>query len=330
MNADFVHDYGRLSPDKILDAVEHEGYRCDGRLLALNSYENRVYRVGLEDNTSIIAKFYRPHRWDDSAILEEHEFAGELADSEIPIIAPMRDKYGGTLRRYQSYRFALFPCCGGRAPDLENPNHLESLGRCLGRIHAIGKSKLFHSRPTLTPESFGIESYNFLLENDFIPDDLRTAYQSLSEHLMKLVYWCYERAGNILALRIHGDCHAGNILWTDDGPHFVDLDDSRNGPAIQDLWMLLPGEQDNQERCLARLLKGYTQFCDFNPLELHLIEALRTIRIIHYYAWIARRWTDPAFPNAYPWFNTQKCWQDHILNLREQVALMQESPLLSI
>ncbi|MBO67489.1 MAG: serine/threonine protein kinase [Acidiferrobacteraceae bacterium] len=327
MNSNPILDYQRLSPDKIINAVEQEGYRCDGHLLALNSYENRVYRVGLEGDKSIIAKFYRPERWDDSAILEEHEFSNELVDSEIPVIAPMSDQYGDTLRYYQSYRFALFPNWGGRAPDLENLSHIERLGRCLGRIHAVGKAKLYHSRPTLTPEDFGVESYNFLLENDFIPDDLRVAYQSVSEHLMQLVSWCYERAGNTLALRLHGDCHAGNILWVNGGPHFVDLDDSRNGPAIQDLWMLLSGTKDDQERCFARLLKGYSQFCDFNPLEVHLIEALRTIRIMHYYAWIARRWTDPAFPKAYPWFNTQLCWEDHILNLREQISLMQELPL---
>ena len=327
MNSDSAVDYQRLSPDKVLNAVEQGGYRCDGHLLALNSYENRVYRVGLENNTSIIVKFYRPERWNNSAILEEHEFANELADNEVPVIAPIPDQYGDTLRHYESYRFAIFKNWGGRAPDLENSNHLESLGRCLGRIHVVGKSKLFHSRPTLTPEYFGVESYIFLLENDFIPDDLKVAYQSLAEHLMQLVSFCYERAGNTSVLRLHGDCHAGNVLWTDEGPHFVDLDDSRNGSAIQDLWMLLPGGRDDQERCLARLLNGYTQFCDFNPLELHLIEALRTIRIIHYYAWVGRRWNDPAFPNAYPWFNTQQCWEDHILSLREQIALMQEHPL---
>ena len=323
-----ILDYQNLGPDEILNAVEQEGYHCDGHLLALNSYENRVYRVGLEDDRSIIAKFYRPERWDDSSILEEHEFANELAYNEIPVIAPISNQCGDTLRHYQAYRFALFSNRGGRAPNLEDPKHLEQLGRCLGRIHIVGKSKLFHSRPTLTPESFGSASYNFLLQNDFIPIDLKVAYQSLAEHLMQLVSWCYERAGTLSMLRLHGDCHPGNVLWTTNGPHFVDLDDSRNGPAVQDLWMLLSGGRDDQKQSLESLLNGYTQFCDFDQQELHLIEALRTIRMIHYYAWIAKRWTDPAFPRAYPWFNTQRCWEDHILNLREQVALMQEPPLL--
>ena len=322
-----VLDYQTLSPDEILNAVEQEGYRCDGRLLALNSYENRVYRVGLEDGTSIFVKFYRHERWDNSAILEEHEFANELANDEIPIIAPISRNNGDTLRQHQSYRFALFPNRGGRTPNLENPDHLEQLGRCLGRTHAVGNLKLFRFRPTLTPESFGLQSYKFLLENNFIPIDLRSAYESLAEQLMQLVSWCYERAGTLSILRLHGDCHPGNVLWDNDGPHFVDLDDARNGPAVQDLWMFLSGSRADQEQSLEKVLNGYTQFYNINLQELHLIEALRTIRMIHYYAWIAKRWGDPAFPRAYPWFNTQRCWEDHILDLREQAALMQEPPL---
>jgi len=327
MSFDPVLDYQNLGPEQILNAVESQGFRSDGHLLALNSYENRVYRVGLEEKSPIIAKFYRPERWDDKAILEEHDFAWELVENEIPLVAPLRNDEGDTLHRYQAYRFALFPCRGGRAPDLENSEHLRQLGRCLGRIHAVGKTKLFRSRPALTSHSFGLESCRFLLQGKFIPTDLETAYQSLTEDLMQRVKWCHERAGTVGVIRLHGDCHPGNILWTDNGPHFVDLDDARSGPAIQDLWMFLSGERADQNRSLEKLLEGYVQFCDFNPRELHLIEALRTLRIIHYYAWIAKRWEDPAFPRFYPTFNTQRSWEEHILNLREQAALMEEEPL---
>jgi Ser/Thr protein kinase RdoA (MazF antagonist) len=322
-----ILDYQNLSPDEILNAVEGEGYQCDGRLLALNSYENRVYQIGIEEDKPIIVKFYRPERWNDSAIMEEHEFAWELAESEIPVVAPIKNEKGDSLRRHKLYRFALFPNQGGRAPNLENSSHLEKLGRYLGRIHSVGKSKIFRYRPTLTAESFGQKSCEFLLKNKFIPKDIETAYQSLTDDLIQRIAWCYERAGDSSTLRLHGDCHPGNILWTDDGPHFVDLDDSRNGPAIQDLWMLLSGERIDQIKSLNALLNGYTEFFEFDPRQLHLIEALRTLRMLHYYAWIAKRWTDPAFPRAYPWFNTQRCWEEHILHLREQVSLMDEEPL---
>ena len=205
--------------------------------------------------------------------------------------------------------------------------HLEQLGRYLGRIHAVGSTKPFRSRPALTADSFGRESCRFLLQEKFIPADLEIAYQSLTDNLMERVEWCYERAGAVEAIRLHGDCHPGNILWSDAGPHIVDLDDARSGPAIQDLWMFMSGEKTDQTHALEKLLDGYVQFCDFNPRELHLIEALRTLRIIHHYAWIARRWEDPAFPRLYPWFNTQRSWEEHILHLREQAALMDEEPL---
>ena len=327
MTSELTLDYQNLGPDEILDAVESQGFHCDGRLLALNSYENRVYQVGLEEKAPIIAKFYRPERWEDQEIQEEHDFAWELSENEIPVVPPLRNNGGDTLQRHQSYRFALFPNRGGRAPNLENTEHLEQLGRCLGRIHAVGKSKPFLFRPKLTADSFGWNACRFVLDNQFIPEDLEPAYRSLTEDLMQRVGWCFERAGTIPSIRLHGDCHVGNILWTDDGPHFVDLDDSRSGPAIQDLWMFLSGDKEDRNQTLEKLLSGYLQFCDLDPRQLHLIEALRTLRMIHHYAWIAKRWTDPAFPHAYPWFNTQRCWEEHILNLREQAALMEEEPL---
>ena len=310
-----------------MDAVETQGYVCDGRLLALNSYENRVYQVGLEDADPIIAKFYRPLRWTDDAIQEEHDFAWELADAEIPVVAPLRNVSGSSLHKHGHFRFALFEQRGGRPPELDNADHLEQLGRFLGRIHVVGKSKLFTYRPALTIESFGKESYEYVLNNGFIPLELETAYRSLTEDLLQRIQWCYERAADVETLRLHGDCHPSNILWTDDGPHIVDLDDARTGPAAQDLWMFLSGDRADQTESLNILLDGYTEFCDFNARELHLIEALRTLRMIYYHAWLARRWSDPAFPLAFPWFNSQQCWEQHILDLREQAAMMDEAPL---
>ncbi|MDH3690907.1 MAG: serine/threonine protein kinase [Gammaproteobacteria bacterium] len=324
---DATYSYQTLSPEEILDAVESQGFLCDGRLLALNSYENRVYQVGVEDDQPIIAKFYRPHRWGDATIQEEHDFAWELTDTEIPLIAPLKNANGETLYKHHLFRFALFPRSGGRAPELDDPKHLEQIGTFLGRIHIVGQSKTFQHRPTLTIESVGEESYRFLLDQGFIPDELTTAYRSLAEDLIQRVRWCYERAGNVRVIRLHGDCHPSNILWTDDGPHIVDLDDARMGPAIQDLWMFISGDRSYQTWCLNKLLEGYTQFCDFDPCELHLIEALRTLRMLYYHAWLARRWDDPAFPRAFPWFNSQRCWEQHILDLREQAALMDEPPL---
>lgn len=319
--------YQSLGPEHILDAVESQGYVCDGRLAALNSYENRVYQIGLERGDGLVAKFYRPQRWSDEAIAEEHVFAAELADAEVPVVAPIRNEHGESLFKHGSYRFALFPQRGGRAPELDNPDHLEQMGRFIGRIHLIGRTRRFEHRPDLTVESFGEDSYRFLLEHGFIPPELELAYRSLAEDLITRVRYCYERAGDVPPIRVHGDCHVGNVLWTTTGPHFVDLDDSRNAPAAQDLWMLLSGDRPDRTAGLHDALEGYTQFCEFDPRQLHLFEALCTLRLMYYYAWLARRWRDPAFPRAFPWFNTQKCWEEHILNLREQAAAMDEEPL---
>ncbi len=326
-NGDAAHAYQGLQPTQILDAVESVGFHCDSRLLALNSYENRVYQVGLEDAPPVIAKFYRPHRWTDAAILEEHAFAWELAAEEIPVVPPWQSESGGTLHSTGLFRFALFPQQGGRAPELDNPAHLKQLGRFLGRIHIVGSVHGFAHRPALTIESFGTRSYRFLLENGFLPPELETPYRSIAEDVIQRVGYCFDRAGEAGNLRLHGDCHSGNILWGEAGPHIVDLDDARTGPAIQDLWMFLSGDRAYQSARLHELLDGYTQFNDFDARELHLIEALRTLRLLHYHAWLAKRWKDPAFPRAFPWFNTQRCWEDHILALREQAALMDEPAL---
>jgi len=326
-NSETTASYHDLTPDLILDAVDSQGFRTDGRLLALNSYENRVYQVGIEDAAPLIAKFYRPGRWSDEAIGEEHRFAAELAEAEIPCAPALAGPGGRTLHEHGGFRFALFPRLRGRAPELGDRATLEWMGRFLARIHVVGSQRTFTARPIFDIASFGDEPREFLLQAQFVPPDLEPAWRSIVDLALDAVRRCFARAGDVGMLRLHGDCHAGNVLWTDDGPQFVDFDDSRMGPAVQDLWMLLSGEREDMQRQLGWVLAGYEQFRDFDDRELHLVEALRTLRLIHYSAWIARRWDDPAFPVAFPWFNTPRYWQDRILELREQVALMDEPPL---
>ncbi len=318
--------YADLGPEAVLDAVESVGPRCDGRLLQLNSFENRVFQLGLEDGGSCIAKFYRPGRWSDPAILEEHAFCLELAAREIPVVPP-RVLHGATLHRHGKHRFALFDRQGGRTPEIEQEAVLERIGRFLGRIHAVGAEAGYAHRPPLEPGVFGDDSRDFLLQGDWIPLELREAWSAVADLALQGVHRAWDGAGEIRMLRVHADCHAGNLLWTDEGPHFVDFDDSRCAPAVQDLWMLLGGDPQDMRRQLDALLRGYEMFREFDPRELRLVEALRTLRLLHYSAWIAWRWHDPAFPAAFPWFGGARYWQDRILELREQVALMQDPPL---
>lgn len=318
--------YGALTPERVLAALERLGFVTDGRLLPLNSYENRVYQIGLEEGAPAVAKFYRPGRWSDAQILEEHAFSAELAEREIPVVAPLSLE-GQTLHHHEGFRFAVYPRAGGRAPEFGDLRTLEWMGRFLGRIHAVGAVRPFLDRPTLDVASFGDEPRAYLLSEGWIPRDLREVYASVSLQVLDGVRRCFDHAGEVRLLRLHGDCHAGNVLWTDAGPHFVDFDDARMGPAVQDLWMLLSGDREEMSRQLAAVLTGYEEFQDFDTRELHLVEALRTLRLMHYAAWLARRWHDPAFPLAFPWFGSQHYWQDHILALREQVAMMAEAPL---
>ncbi|AOJ11598.1 serine/threonine protein kinase [Burkholderia mayonis] len=322
--------FAGLTPERVLDALDSvlipAGSRTDGRLLALNSYENRVYQAGIEDGPPIVAKFYRPHRWPNDAILEEHAFVAELVAREIPAV-PALAFDGRTLHEFEGFRFAIFERRGGRAPELDRRDTLEWLGRFIGRIHAVGATKPYVARPTLDIDTFGYEPRDFLMSHDFVPDDVRPAYEAAVTLALEGVAQAYERAGDVRMLRAHGDCHPSNVLWTDAGPHFVDFDDSRMAPAVQDLWLLLPGDRPDATRALADLLAGYEDFCEFDPRELHLIEALRTLRLIHYAAWLARRWDDPAFPAAFPWFNTHRYWEARVLELREQIGAMQEGPL---
>ena len=318
--------YSGLTPDRVFDALSAVGLRPDGRLTSLNSYENRVYQVGMEEGPPLVAKFYRPARWSDAQIVEEHAFARELAAAEIPVVAPLAIEQR-TLHVFKRFRFTVFPRRGGRPPELEDRKTLEWLGRFVGHIHAIGASRPFSKRPALDIESHGNEPRGWLAASGLIPADVHEAWTSATALALDGVRRAYERAGDVRTIRLHGDCHAGNVLWTDDGPHFVDFDDSRMGPAVQDLWMLLSGDRDAMSRQLGDVLAGYEDFREFDPRELHLLEALRTLRLIHYSAWIARRWNDPAFPPAFPWFGTQRYWQDRILELREQIAAMDEPPL---
>ncbi|MSQ62839.1 MAG: serine/threonine protein kinase [Betaproteobacteria bacterium] len=317
--------YEGLTPDAVLDALESVGLRGDGRMLALNSYENRVYQVSLEDDSYVVAKFYRPNRWSDAQILEDHAFSLELFEREIPVVAPLVIK-GASLHRFADSRFAVFPRRGGRAPELEDEKVLEWIGRFLGRIHAVGATRPFKLRPALNIETFGTEPRDWLLASGMIPEDLRNTWVTTADLALQGVRNRFELAQS-KSIRLHGDCHAGNILWTHEGPHFVDLDDARSGPTVQDLWMLLAGDRETASRQLRALLEGYEQFHAFNREELGLIEPLRTLRLIHYSAWLARRWEDPAFPAAFPWFGTQRYWQDRILELREQTSDMDEVPL---
>jgi len=316
-----AHPYSRLTPDLVLDGVAAAGLRPDGRLLSLNSYENRVYQVWLEDDTAVVAKFYRPGRWSEAQIDEEHAFARELAEREIPVVAPTHSL------QFADFRVAIYPRRGGRTPELGDDKTLEWIGRFIGRIHAVGATRPFKHRETITPKTFGHDARAFLLSTKFIPADLLDAWKAVTAQALTGVDQAFKTAGAVRAIRLHGDCHVGNVLWTDDGPHFVDLDDARMGPAMQDLWMLLSGDRAAMSGQLRAVLAGYEEFAELDRRELYLLEALRTLRLIHYSAWIARRWDDPAFPAAFPWFNTQRYWQDRILELREQIALMQEEPL---
>ena len=325
-NSSQSHPYDALTPDIILGATEIFGGRCTGALLALNSYENRVYRIDREEMPPVVGKFYRPGRWSDEQILEEHSFSQELAEHEIPVVAPLIHN-GRTLHEYHNFRFSLFPWQPGRAPELRNDSDRELVGRYLGRLHKLGATKPFQYRPTLDIKSFGHDPVRYLLDNDFLPNYLYEPYQSLTKQLLQQITRAFDNNKNIQNIRLHGDCHLSNLLWTDTGAYLVDLDDCRMGPAIQDLWMLLSGQREEMESQLKAVLTGYTQFSTFNIYELALIEPLRTLRMLHYSAWLARRWDDPAFPRNFPWFNTQRYWEEQILALREQQALLDEPPL---
>ncbi len=319
-----LEDYARLSPDLVLAAVESTGRLSDLRVLALNSYENRVYQVGIEDDSPVIAKFYRPGRWSDAALREEHAFTRELAAAELPVVAPLADADGNTLFGYANYRFALFPRKGGQAPEPGDLDQLNRLGLLLGRLHAVAQKSAFTHRPVLDLARF-LEQPAAAVR-PFLPADLRPRYEAVLAALRTAI-----AASGLPAARLqrcHGDVHPGNVLWTrDDGPWLVDFDDCQSAPAVQDLWMLLSGERHEQESQLAELLDGYETFTEFDTRELAFIEPLRSLRLVHYAGWLARRWDDPAFPRHFPWFNTPGYWAQHIAELEDQQERLRASPL---
>jgi Ser/Thr protein kinase RdoA (MazF antagonist) len=317
--------YERLTPDVILGAVESCGVECTGSILGLASYENRVYQIGTAEGF-VVAKFYRPGRWSTEAILEEHDFALELAEQEIPVVPPLVFA-GETLLEHEGYRFALYERRGGRWPELGTSEDREWLGRFLGRLHRVGGVRRFEARATLSRHELGEHSVEDVLDGDWLPSHLVDSYESITTQLLEACEQCFDEVGAYREIRIHGDCHRNNVLWTDQGPHFVDLDDCMNGPAVQDLWLFLAGSRDEMAAQLGDLLEGYGQFCDFDYRELRLIEALRALRLMHYTAWITRRWNDPAFPRAFPWLADARYWEEHVQALLEQRAALDDPPL---
>lgn len=331
--------FAGLAPALILDALDAVGLRSDGRFLQLNSYENRVFQVFLIEGPAVVAKFYRPGRWSDAQILEEHSFSQELADEEIPVAGPLMltadpsSPLHAALRGAPptlaqvaiaegSYRFAVSERKAGRAPELEHPATLEWIGRFIGRMHAVGARQPFAHRRSLTVAEFGWDCRDWLLAHGNIPSDVAPEWENAVDAALSEVQRAFERIGDLNPIRLHGDCHVGNVLWTGAGPHFVDLDDCLMGPAIQDLWMLLSGDESAAKGQLRALLSGYEQFMDFDDRQLALIEPLRTLRIVHQSAWLAKRWSDPAFPPSFPWFGTSAYWQQLTQQLRQQVAAL--------
>ncbi len=324
-----THPYDLLTPEIILESVEQFGVRCTGGLLALSSYENRVYRVDTEDDGPRVAKFYRPGRWSDAAILEEHDFARAAAEHEIPVVAPL-EQNGSTLHEHGGFRFAVFPWQPGRTPEITSLEDFHVLGRYIGRLHLLGAREPFRHRVRLTVNEFGDASVARLRASQFLPPDIVGPYCVLAEQLLPTLHQVFDVAGDVVMIRLHGDFHLGNILWSEYGPYLVDFDDCITGPAVQDLWMVLSGDQEEVEAQLSYLIAGYRAFAPFNPAELQLIEPLRTLRLLRYNAWIAARWDDPAFPRSFPWFSSPHYWQEQVTALRSQQQLLLEPPVYRI
>ena len=337
MNDALNAGFAELTPDRMLDALEAVGLRCDGRMLQLNSYENRVVQVHLDDGPVAVAKFYRPARWTNQQILEEHEFALELASHEVPVVAPWVLQASSvqsiqllgepaTLAVSEAQRFSVSPRCGGRAPELDDPDTLTWIGRFIGRMHLVGRQRRFEHRLNWVGAQPAIDARDWLILNESVPLEMRAQWLDSVDQAINAIAAAFAAVPELKLLRLHGDCHPGNILWTPDaGPHFVDLDDACNGPAIQDLWMLLSGDDIAKRQQLACVLEGYETFSDFDRRELRLIEPLRTLRMIHHSAWLAKRWGDPAFPIAFPWFGDHAYWNEQITRLGEQMDAMAEA-----
>lgn len=321
-----AHPYASLTPDVVMDAVESCGYQCSAQILALNSYENRVYQVGLEDQPNLIAKFYRPQRWAPAQIQEEHDFATALSAVDVPVIAPWRNAQGQSLFAHAGFHFALYPQQSGRAPDLEVPDDLQQIGRLLARLHAMGAEADFQHRPSLTVTRMGESAVADVLASPLLPEAVYAPYQQVTAALLDGIRNVFASVP-LCPIRIHGDCHTGNLLWRDGQAFFVDLDDAVMGPAMQDLWLLLSGDRAQQQAILFEVMLGYEQFYEFPFAQLPLIEPLRALRTLHYAAWLARRWDDPSFPMHFPWFGTERYWWEHIDTLRQQLGDLSEPPL---
>ena len=327
MTADAAHAFMNLGPEAILRAVENGGWRCDGRLQALASYENRVYQVGIEDSAPLVVKFYRPGRWTDDQILEEHHFCLELHAADLPVIVPLSHPEQGSLIQDGPYRLSLYAQTVGRPPSFDDPAHRELLGRFAARLHNHSVLDDFAARPVINPDTYGHDALQALFDSGHVPPQLEESLDAAASHAMARVEDLFERCSPVATMRLHGDLHAGNILWTSAGPVVMDFDDCATGPALADLWMFLSGNREYQEQCLADLIEGYEQFRPFPYAQIPLVEALRTLRIVHHASWIAKRWHDPAFPRAFGFFATPQYWQDLILTLKEQIGVMEEAPL---
>ena len=326
--------FAELTPHVVLDALSDVGLRGDGRLLQLNSYENRVFQVSLEDGTTVVAKFYRPGRWSDAQILEEHAFANELALAEIPVVAPLVLRVEAqaqdirclgeppTLALRESLRFSAAPRCAGRAPELDDPDTLERIGRFIGRMHVVGARNDFAVRRPLDVQTLGWSPRDWLIEHERVTAAALPAWSATSRQALDIASERLASQGGVRRLRVHGDCHPGNLLWSSAGPHFVDLDDATTAPAVQDLWMLLSGDPLESRRQFAALLEGYEDFLEFDRRELALIEPLRTLRMVHHSAWLAQRFSDPAFAIGFPWFGTAAYWAEQTQYLQTQIELM--------
>lgn len=314
--------FAQLNPVLILDALESLGIRVESGLLALNSYENRVYQFIAEDSKRYVVKFYRPQRWNKAQLLEEHSFSLELALHDVPVVAPMLIN-GHSLHHYQDYSFALFESVGGRQFEVDNLEQVQWMGRFIGRIHQVSKSSQFMHRPQISTDEYLHQPAKELQTSALIPSGLQKPFFTILHQVIELSEKLYQ---NTSTIRLHGDCHPGNILWRD-GPTFVDLDDCRSGPAVQDLWMMLSGDRHQQSLQMTTLVEAYQEFCEFDPRQLLLIEPLRAMRMVHYMAWLSRRWQDPAFPHAFPWFADEKYWEQQILSLKEQFSALGEPHL---
>lgn len=322
--------FDSLLPEDIMASLESAGWQCDGRIQALASYENRVYLFGLIDNTRCVAKFYRPQRWSDEQIMEEYAFTDELNALDLPVLTPLESPSGQTLCHFAGHRFAVYPFAPGQAPSPDNESQLEQIGRLLGRLHNVGFAREFADRETISFEHRAVDAARFLIDGNWIPPELLDAYMAIAEPLLAALDDLLGDSPWQDHGRLHGDMHVGNLLWHQNSPALLDFDDAVNGPAMQDLWMFLSGDQNEMQRNLDALVNGYEMFRRFPNSELPLVEGLRAMRIFHHARWLAMRWSDPAFPRAFPWFNTQKFWQDHILTLKEQLALLQDPPRLAV